>query len=606
MLKTPLKYSLIILFLFVGLIGYNQSTNVDKEAIRNKQRVNYIYNFTKYIDWEGLDERSQFVIGVLGAEEYNLVNEFKITAKKRLIKGLPVTIKSFSKIEDITNVDILYLNKTYNFDLNPILSELYVDHGLLVTEGYPFHMSMINFIELDDEFHFEINQEKINRAHLLVAPELLSFSTQSTADWNQLYKRLKKEINKVKAQKVELVKLSSEIEVQKQEIKVQQNKLNQTLDEIKIQSELLSNQKEVIKGQNSEIKNQIGNLWTLANRIDVQRAANFQLQSISKEQAIGIERQNLQIKRQKNTLSIQLDDIQKQTERIEKQGGKLNLQLTQIGQQRILLMVFIVFALFSIFFSIFMYRANKRRKESERILQIKHNELIEVNKSLDSFTYRVSHDLKAPVLNMKNMILLLEKYTDQSSNEILPELFKNLDLSANRLENTIAGMLELTKIERIHELKSKANIFDIVNGLLPEYQEELNSIGARVNTLDMSFNTVFGSETELTSIFQNLITNSIKYRSRDKLLAIEIKTEHRSNQCIISYADNGIGIDLLKFEGKLFNIFQRFTTDNSISGSGIGMHIIKKLVEKNNGSINLKSKPNHGLTYFISLPSKEA
>ena len=108
--------------------------------------------------------------------------------------------------------------------------------------------------------------------------------------------------------------------------------------------------------------------------------------------------------------------------------------------------------------------------------------------------------------------------------------------------------------------------------------------------------------TEIVSIFQNLITNSIKYRKRDQQLEIAVSSQQQNNRLEICFSDNGQGIDLKEFEGKLFGMFQRFTADSGISGTGVGMYIIKKLVDKNNGNIALKSEPNKGLAYRIELP----
>ena len=597
-----LKYSVLLWIQLLVLSTYAQTDPSNSEAIRDKQRVSYVYNFTKYIDWEGLDQRSEFVIGVLGKDEINLVNEFLLSAEKRTVKGLPVSVKSFTEVNEITRTDILFVNNSNGFDLNPILEKLYINHSLLVTEGYPFHMSMINFIELDDEFHFEINKAKINRAQLLVAPKLLSFSIQSTNDWNQLYNRLREEMVTVRVQKEELIKLSNEIETQKEELKIQEKELNKTIQNIEAQKKLLLNQRKNVEGQNLEIKKQIRQLSALLKKNNEEKAANLKLQTISKKQANAIADQYSQIKFQESTLGKQLEDIETQTEKIETQSSKLNFQLTKIEQQRTLLSVFIAFTLLAIFFSFFMINAYRRRKKNEVILKLKNEELVDVNKSLDSFTYRVAHDLKAPVINMKNMITLLKKFVDPSTQAVLPELYKNLDVSANRLDATIEGMLELTKIERMRENKEVCDLLELVNSLLPEYQTELNDIHATVDNSAMKQNAAFATKIEIISIFQNLITNSIKYRSKDRALSIVMKSEKINEFCLVTYSDNGLGIDLEKFEGKLFTIFERFTTDSTISGTGIGMHSIKKMVENNQGTIELKSKPDQGLTYLISFP----
>ena len=594
-------YLLLILLLF--LIQSTVSAQVD-EAIKNKQRVSYVYNFTKYIDWENLDNQEEFVIGILGKDNDALVQEFKTAAQQKTIKDLPVVVKTFRTRAEITPTNILYLNKKDGFDLTPLLEQLYFDHCLLVTEGYPFRMSMINFIELDDEFHFEISQEKINRAALLVDPELLSFSIQSTADWNLLYDRLLEEKKTVSNQDEELKKLAKEIESQKKEIANQENKLAATLAEIEIQKLLLDDQQSIISDQKKDITNQLNRLLALRQEISENEQANQELLKTFELQYLNIVKQEKQLDDQYETLEIQKQDIAAQEQKILEQNDTLKIQVGEIEQQRLTLYIFLAFLIFAVIFIFYMYRANKRRKESEHKLHLRNLELIELNKSLDSFTYRVSHDLKAPIINVKNMISMLEEFIDKSSNPLFPEIFTNLDSSTNRLESTILDMLKLTRIERIEEAKSFISINEVLVGLLPNYKNELAQInGELINNISAEAR-IYASDIELKSIFQNLITNSIKYRQPEHPLKIELSTQMNDSTCTITYTDNGMGIDLKKFEAKLFSMFERFNTDSTIEGTGVGMYIIKKLVDNNRGSLALTSTVNNGLTYKITLPTK--
>jgi chemotaxis family two-component system sensor kinase Cph1 len=596
------------LFLFLLLLfNLNVNAQVDiteQEQIKNKQRVSYIYNFTKYIDWENLDSQTEFVIGILGKNSSELVAEFEATAQQKKIKNLPVVIKNFNTIEDITPTNILYLNKKDNYELTPILEQLYFNHCLLVTEGYPFRVSMINFIEIDDEFHFEISQEKISRAELLVDPGLLSFSIQSTADWNSLYDRLKEEKKTVENQDKELKTLTKEISAQKKEIKNQDDKLRATLDEIEVQKLLLSDQQIIISQQKSNINGQLQRLQSLAKEILKNEDVNNSLLNTFEQQYQNIANQKKELAEQYEKLENQKREIRTKEGEISSQNNRLKIQVGEIEQQRLTLYIFLAFLIFAIFFIFYMYRANKRRKESEQKLHLRNQELIALNKSLDSFTYRVSHDLKAPIINVKTMISMLEEFTDQSQNPMITEIFTNLNSSADRLENTIVDMLKLTRIERVEEAKLIVSPKEILENLSVNYTNEMQQINAElINHINDNV-TVYASDIELNSVFQNLITNSIKYRHLEHPLKIEISAKTRNEICTITYRDNGVGIDLKKFEGKLFNMFERFNTDSTIEGTGVGMYIIKKLVETNNGKLDLSSDPGQGLTYHISLPIK--
>ena len=199
---------------------------------------------------------------------------------------------------------------------------------------------------------------------------------------------------------------------------------------------------------------------------------------------------------------------------------------------------------------------------------------------------------------------MLEEFTDKSQNPIIPDIFLNLNASTDRLENTIIDMLKLTRIERVEEIKSIISPKEILDNLKRHYMNELEQINAQlINGIDEEI-SIYASDIELKSIFQNLITNSIKYKHTAYPLKIEISAITKNATCTITYRDNGIGIDLKKFEGKLFNMFERFNTDKAIEGTGVGMYIIKKLVDTNSGEIELSSEIGKGLTYLISLPIK--
>ncbi|NOQ70654.1 MAG: DUF4154 domain-containing protein [Crocinitomix sp.] len=600
-LQRPLFLILLLLF---NAIANAQEDVTEQELIKNKQRVSYIYNFTKYIDWENLDSQTEFVIGILGTNNTDLIAEFKATALQKNIKNLPVVIKNFNSIEAITPTNILYLNKKDNYEPALILEQLYFNHCLLVTEGYPFGLSMINFIEIDDEFHFEISQEKISRAELLFDPALLSFSIQSTADWNSLYERLQEEKETVKDQDIELKKLNEEINLQKEEIQNQENKLSATLDEIAIQKLLLSDQETIISKQKKNINTKLKRLQSLAQEILINEDVNNTLLNTFEQQYKNISTQKKELAGQYEILENQKSEIRDKEQKIKSQNDTLKIQVGEIEQQRITLYVFLTSIIFAIFFIYFMFRANKRRKESERKLHLRNQELIALNKSLDSFTYRVSHDLKAPIINVKNMISMLQEFTDESQNPMITEVFTNLNSSTDQLENTIVDMLNLARIERVEEAKLIISPKDILAVLKLNYANELQAInGQLINNIDAAI-TVYASDIELKSIFQNLITNSIKYKHPERPLKIEISAKTKNAFCTITYSDNGVGIDLEKFKGKLFNMFERFNTDATIEGTGVGMYIVKRLVETNNGKIALSSEFGQGLTYHISLPIK--
>lgn len=578
-------------------------TSVDETAVRNKQRVNYVYNFTDYITWSNLDVKKSFVIGVYGSTELALVKEFENAALKKNIKNLPVEIKHFVRIEDIQDVQILYIHKRENISIGSLLPKLALSNTLLVSENYPFRSSMINFMEFENEFHFDINESNINRAGLLVSPQLLTFSIQQQKDWEMIFERLEEDEQRILDQKSELKSLNEEIELQKKRLDAQLAQIKKQQLNMNVQEGDLNARNRDLQKQVDEIYKQRAQLDALQTKVKVQSEQEYRLTNTLDQQEDSIRKRKQELMIQHFQISEQGDRIFEQSASIKEQDAILNTQWGKLRTQGRLIYIFIGFFILIAGLIFFAFREYRRNKRSEEEVRIQNEKLLALNESLDSFVYRVSHDLKAPVINVKNMISMLKEHRGQESKPIVDKIIENLDLSSNRLEMTITDLLELSKIDRVEEKREQIRIKDVLNSILPEFQDELDEIGAN---LSQSFTDVgtYSSFVEVSSIFQNLLTNSVKYRQRNVPLKITISTKENDGFTELYYSDNGVGIDLTQFQNKMFSMFQRFTTDNSIPGTGVGMYIIKRLVEKNHGTIDLESKPNKGLTYFITLPSK--
>lgn len=594
----------LITFLFLCVqFGFSQTGLEANTSIRNKQRVNYIYNITEYITWSKLEELSAFRIGIFGEEEESLIEEFNKVAEKKKIKNLPVEVVNIKEISEIKNVQIVYIHKRHEQRMDAILPRLKMSEVLLVSENYAFRESMINFMEFENEFHFDVNVKNINNAGLLVAPKLLTFSIQQQKDWEEIFEKLELEQDIIKEQIGELNQLNTEIErqklqmeVQREQIRKQQRSLVEQLDEIEAR-------KRELEGKLIEIDEQQRELARLKRQVGDKSAETARLTKTLKQQEETIQYRKRLLLRQKHKAAEQEQRILNQIEAINRQELELDSQLDRLRSQGLLIYVFSIIIVIILGLIILAWRQYKRKKRSEAEVVIQNKKLVALNESLDSFVYRVSHDLKAPVINVKNMVSMLKENTDsQQENGLVAKIIDNLELSSNRLDLTITDLLELSRIEKVEEARERIQIQEIFHSILPEYQDELTQIGASVKS-SFKDNGTFSSGAEISSVLQNLLTNSIKYRSKSRPLEIEISTKEKGGYTVLDYKDNGMGIDLSKFEGKLFSMFQRFTADQSISGTGVGMYIIKRLIDKNNGTINLESEPDKGLRYLITLPA---
>lgn len=240
-------------------------------------------------------------------------------------------------------------------------------------------------------------------------------------------------------------------------------------------------------------------------------------------------------------------------------------------------------------------------EDSREELKEKNEGLVATNLKLDSFVYASSHDLKSPINNIEGLLGLLGKQNTNvgdagSRNRVLIE---KIQQSANSLKNTIADIENLMKVDRI----TANDVEDIdVKTLLDQILSE-NEMSFDLNNVaieqQLEVPEIRYSKIQLRSILYNLVSNAIKYASPDRSPNVTIRTFHDDGKTVLQVQDNGLGIDLDNYGDKLFQMFKRFHSDRP--GSGLGLYAVKQIIDKNNGSIQLESKPDCGATFTIIL-----
>lgn len=226
-------------------------------------------------------------------------------------------------------------------------------------------------------------------------------------------------------------------------------------------------------------------------------------------------------------------------------------------------------------------------------------DLTEKNKELERFAHIVSHDIKSPLANIISFTDLLKMEHSQQLDEEGTQIIDYISLSAKQLRTFVDSLLSFYRGDQIaFEKVNELNFTEFVQGLisileLPKqnciFNYPLNSI--RIKT----------SEIALKQIFMNLITNAIKYNNKDEII-IDIAVSEDAHFYHFSISDNGIGIDRENQE-KIFELFKHLDTRDRFGnyGTGIGLATVKKLVEKNGGSIKIESVKNEGTTFKFSF-----
>jgi PAS domain S-box-containing protein len=255
----------------------------------------------------------------------------------------------------------------------------------------------------------------------------------------------------------------------------------------------------------------------------------------------------------------------------------------------------------------------KKNAETERLkyendllkvnfeLSKKNTELEKINTDLDNFIYVASHDLKAPIANLEGINNRLIKQLELKLEAKDKHLFKLSEDSINRLKKTIDDLTEISRTQKLfHEQEEEVVYF---NEILSDFQHDMEDIilysKAKIFADFQVPNIVFPRK-NLRSIIYNLLSNAIKYKFPDRSPEIHIQTFWSEEKIGIKIKDNGLGLKDEQIP-KMFSMFKRF--HDHVDGSGIGLYIIKQIVDNNGGNIKVESKVNEGTLFTITLNS---
>jgi signal transduction histidine kinase len=223
--------------------------------------------------------------------------------------------------------------------------------------------------------------------------------------------------------------------------------------------------------------------------------------------------------------------------------------------------------------------------------------LSEVNAALDNFVHMAAHDLRSPVNNLKTLFQL--HHLSQSPEEAT-QLFGAMEQSVLRLDNTVHRLIEVLEVQNSQQVPAREVHFqDVLDYLLKDYVAELETNRGRVEADFSRCPSIYYVEAYLYSIVRNLLSNAIKYRSPHRNLVLSIITDRQDDFVVLRVADNGIGINLQKHGKDLFNPFSRFTSQ--AYGKGLGLHLVRNMIEKNGGKISVESQADAGTTFTVLL-----
>jgi len=249
--------------------------------------------------------------------------------------------------------------------------------------------------------------------------------------------------------------------------------------------------------------------------------------------------------------------------------------------------------------SVSVQRDITKRRQAEENLRKMAEELKRSNKDLEQFAYVASHDLQEPLRTVASYVQLLQRRYKGKLDADADEFIAFAVDGAKRMHFLLNDLLAFSRIKLL--AWESVETGDILRQALTDLRVAIEESGAVV-TCD-TLPAVIGDRSQLSRLFRDLISNAIKYR-REESPRIHITSEKKDREWVFSFRDNGIGIAEEYFD-RIFVIFQRLHTRDKYPGTGMGLAMCKKIVERHGGRLWLESREGVGSVFYFTLPIKE-
>lgn len=383
----------------------------------NGTRAVFIFDIAKYIDYgQGFADSAVFKIGILDKTSELFWEMGNLAKTRKTIQDKPVQLVVFRSEDQILHTQLLYVNKASGFNLNKVRAKLEGHMTLLLTEGYEFRESMINFIGVEGEMpKYGVNEDMITKAGMKVNSNLLFQAIKTKEDWENLFGKASEQIIIQR----DTIKLQLEmIRSQKNEI-LHQKALLESLDkEITIKENTLSEKQKVLDRQFAQINKQQGEISVQKQTIIVQQ--------------IAVQVQKDTLASQKEKIAVQLVRINDQLKKISEQDSKINLQLEAIEKQKLILYFVILALLLVSCLGYYIYRGYKIKKEANIKLEEKNSTISQQKDEIEK-----QRDLAAA---QRDQISYQKRHIEDSilyAKRIQTALIPSIELFSDKLEHFV-------------------------------------------------------------------------------------------------------------------------------------------------------------------------
>jgi signal transduction histidine kinase len=243
--------------------------------------------------------------------------------------------------------------------------------------------------------------------------------------------------------------------------------------------------------------------------------------------------------------------------------------------------------------NILLYK-NLEDRVKQRTIQLE-----EVNKELETFTYSVSHDLKAPLRGIDGYSKLLMDISESWIQEEPKQYLKSIRSSAKLMNELIEDLLEYSRVERSKIVNQTIRLKNLVNSLLAVYQSSLTT--NYTFSVNFSDKEIVADLRGLTIILRNFIENAIKFSGTKPQPGVSIDLNEDNSYWTIAVKDNGIGFDM-KYKNRIFEIFQRLHRSEDYPGTGIGLALVAKAAQRMKCNVWAESVPSEGSVFYLQIP----
>ncbi len=593
-ISTLIKTIVIIVCIGIG-------NSFAQELSRHQLTTAYLYNFIKNVYWPQEDDIRSFNV-TLVTDDDELRRQFEAFTRDKTIRNKKIRVIS-QKESKYSKTHVIFIASKYTSILPDVMEQTKGLPVLVITDNYEStDQIMINFVDSpDNRLLFEINRINIIAHKLTVLPEMILLG----------------------GHEVDLVALFDEYQNRNIQLLQQQDSLQNLIgvmyDTLLIQNSLINTQRDFISNQEKnidriqiEIESNQEELFRLRSGIQRQeliqdsltRNTNFKERQLKEKDRLISARSEI-LTQQEAQIENQNKEIEQQLQTLNEQGGVIESQHDTILYLTAVIILVVILIAVTLYGFIHIRRINanlqqeiKERERVERELIVVNDNLLEVNKELESFSYSVSHDLRAPLRAVTGFSeILFEEYFESLDPEA-KRLLSIVKMNSVKMSQLIDDLLRFSRLGRgalkIEAVKMQELVLEVIEDL--NQQEPIRAEVKFDQLLDIN-----ADRSMVKLVLVNLIGNALKYSAQSDNPLVTIGCSKKVETIEYFVKDNGVGFDM-KYYDKLFGVFQRLHTEAEFTGNGIGLALCKRILKRHNGIIRAEGEVNNGAAFYFSIP----